>query len=79
MPFICVVLHINGIGRACSEYGRGKGEACTGFWWGNLWPRDHLGDPGIDGRIMFRWIFRKWDVGVGSGSSWLRIARGGGH
>ena len=26
-----------------------------------------------------RWIFRKWDVGVWSGSSWLRIGTGGGH
>jgi len=23
--------------------------------------RDHLGDPGIDGRIIVRWIFRKWN------------------
>jgi hypothetical protein len=30
----------------------------------NLWARDHLGDPGLDGRIILRWIFRKWDVGV---------------
>jgi hypothetical protein len=22
----------------------------------------HLGDPGVDGRIILRWIFRKWDV-----------------
>ena len=27
-----------------------------GFWWGNLRERDHLGDPGIDGRIILRWI-----------------------
>jgi len=40
----------------------GRGEACTGFWWGNLRKRDHWGDPGADGRIILRWIFRKWVV-----------------
>ena len=33
----------------------------TGFLWGNLRERDHLEDPGIDGRIILRWIFRQWD------------------
>jgi len=47
----------------------GRGEACTGFWWGNLEEGDHLGDPGVDGRIILRWIFRKWDVGLWTGSS----------
>jgi hypothetical protein len=23
-----------------------------------------LGDPGVDGKIILKWIFRKWDVGV---------------
>jgi hypothetical protein len=23
-----------------------------------------LGNPGADGMIILRWIFRKWDVGV---------------
>jgi hypothetical protein len=41
--------------------------------------RDHLGDPGLDERIVLRWIFRKWDVGVWNGSSWLRIGTGVGH
>ena len=29
-----------------------RGEAYTGFWWGNLREIDHLGDPDIDGRII---------------------------
>jgi len=36
----------------------GRGEVSTGFWWGNLRERDHLGDPDVDGRIILRWIFR---------------------
>jgi len=51
----------------------GRRDACTGFWWGNLREIDHLVGPGVDGRIILRWIFRKMDVGVWTGSSWLRI------
>jgi hypothetical protein len=51
--------------------GWGYGEACTGFWCGNLKEGDHWGDPGIDGRIILRWIFRKWDVG---GMDWIELA-----
>ena len=42
----------------------GRGETYTGFWWGDLRERDHLGEPGVDGRIILRWIYRKWDVGA---------------
>jgi len=57
----------------------GRGEVYTGFWRGNLRERDHLEEPGVDGRIILRWIFWKWDVGVWTGSNWLRIEKGGGH
>jgi hypothetical protein len=43
----------------------GREETCTGFWWGNLRERDRWENPGVDGRIILRWIFRKWDVGYG--------------
>ena len=34
--------------------------------------RDHWGDQDIDGRIILRWILRKWEGVVGTGWSWLR-------
>ena len=34
------------------------------FWCGNLRERAHLKYLGVDGRIILRWIFRKWDVRV---------------
>ena len=32
------------------------------FWWENLTERDHLEDLGVAGRIILRWITRKWEV-----------------
>jgi hypothetical protein len=57
----------------------GRGETFTGFWWGNLRKRAKLEYSGIDGRIILRSIFKKWDVGSWDGSSWLRLGTGGGH
>jgi hypothetical protein len=40
---------------------------------------DHCKYPNVDGKIILRWIFRKWNVGVWTGSSWLRIGTVGEH
>jgi hypothetical protein len=40
----------------------GRGVVYTGLWWGNLRERDHMEDTGIDGKIVLRYIFRKWDM-----------------
>jgi len=65
------------MGWACSMYGRR--EAYIGFWWGNLRERDYLVEPGEDGRIILRWIFRKWIGGAWTGFICLRIETSGWH
>jgi hypothetical protein len=52
----------NEMGWACSANG-GEERRIQGFG-GEICGKDHLGDPGVDGRIILRWIFRKWYVGV---------------
>jgi hypothetical protein len=41
--------------------------------------KNHLEEPGVDEKIILKWIFRKWDVRAWTGSIWLRIRTGGGH
>jgi len=48
----------------------GERNRCYKVWWGNLRERDCLVDPGVDGRIILRWIFRKWGV-----VAWIGLIR----
>jgi len=63
------------MGGSCSTYGREKRSMLGG----NLRKRSPLEEPGVDGTIIFRWIFRQWDVGSWTGLIWLRIWTGGQH
>ena len=33
--------------------------------------RNHLEDPGVDGRIILKWFFEKWDRDM----DWINLAR----
>jgi hypothetical protein len=68
----------NVMGGACSEDGGGERHV-QDFWWRNLRERDNWEDPGLDGMIIIRWMFRKWDVGVWTGLGWVRVETGGEH
>ena len=46
---------------------------------GILRERDHLEDLGVDGRIILRWILRKWNGDAWARLVWLRTGTGGGH
>jgi hypothetical protein len=42
----------------------------TGFWWRDLREGDHLGDPGVDGRIILKGSSRR-----GLGVCWVELAQ----
>jgi hypothetical protein len=37
-----------------------RGEVHTWFWWRSLREGDHFETPGLEGRIILKWIFEKW-------------------
>jgi hypothetical protein len=50
---------------------RERERAYKFFWGGNLTEREFFEDPDVDGRIILRWIFRKWDEGM----DWIDLAQ----
>jgi hypothetical protein len=58
VPLFYYAKSSNDLGGACSTY-EGKRQVHTEFWWGDLTEDDHLENPGVDGRIILKWIFKK--------------------
>jgi len=58
--------------------GMGDGRGVHRVLVGKSEGKSHWGDPDVDGIIILRWIFGKWE-GVETGWSWLRIGTDGGH
>jgi hypothetical protein len=56
----------------------GEGKGAYRILVGRPEGRNHLEDPGIDGRIILKWIFKNWDGGSWTGLMWLRLGTGGG-
>jgi hypothetical protein len=49
-------------------------EVHTEHWWGNLKERAYLEDLCVDGSILLKWIFKKWD-----GETWITVAKDSGR
>jgi hypothetical protein len=54
-------------------------EVCTGFWLGGRRETDHLEDIGLDGKIVLKRVFKRWNGEAWTLLGWPRIGTGVGR
>ena len=54
----------------------GRGQLHTGFWWEDPRKKVHVQDLGVDGEIILKWIFKRWNEETWTGLLWIRIGTG---
>ena len=59
------------MGRVCGT--NGGEEVHTGFWWGKVRERDHLGGASVNERVIIKWILMKSVGKTWTGLTWLGI------
>jgi len=59
------------MGGPCNTY-RGEVRCIQGCGGEKLKDRDHLEGLGVDGRIILRWIYRKWFGATWTGLIWFQ-------
>jgi hypothetical protein len=42
------------------------------FWWGHLRARAHLEYLDVEGRVILKWVFEKWD----RETDWINLSQG---
>jgi hypothetical protein len=55
------------------------GYVHIGYWWVHLRERNHLKDMKVDGRIIIKWFFKRWNGEAWTGIMWFRIRTAGGR
>jgi len=65
------------MGGACTTYGERRGIYRDLV--GKPEGKNSLEDPGLDGKIILSWVFRKCEMETWTRSSWLRMVTGDGH
>jgi hypothetical protein len=53
------------------EFTYGRQRCIQGFGEGDLRERDHFEDLGKDGKLILKWVFKKWDGGAWTALIWL--------